>query len=44
MDWIDVLLSIGTFATFVVFGIAIWLIKKEADRKKASQDSEDKTG
>jgi hypothetical protein len=42
MDWIDVLLKIGTFATFIVFGIAIWLIKKGADKKKASQDLEDK--
>ena len=42
MDWIDVLLKIGILATFVVFGVAVWIMKREADKKKASQDPEDK--
>ncbi len=41
MDWIDVLVKVGSFATFVIFGIAVWIMKKEADKKKASQDPKD---
>ena len=42
MDWIDVLVKVGSFATFVIFGIAVWIMKKEADKKKASQGPKDK--
>ena len=33
VDWIDVLLNTGIVATFVVFAIALWLIKRESRKK-----------
>ena len=41
---IDLLLQLGILGTFVVFAIAIWLLKKEklkADAKKQQQDHDD---
>lgn len=40
-DIIDTLIKLGIFATFIVFGIAVWLLKKEKDKKK-KQDNTDK--
>ena len=34
LDWISLLLNIGIVATFVVFAIALWLIKREKGKKK----------
>ena len=38
-DIIDILIQVGIFATFIVFGIAVWLLKKE----KGKQKKKDKT-
>ena len=34
MDIVDILLQVVIFAGFVVFGIAVWFIKKDMDKKK----------
>ena len=34
MDFIDVLFQTGIFVSFIVFGIAVWFIKKDIDKKK----------
>ena len=44
MDMIDLLLQLAILGTFVVFAIAIWLLRKEklkADAKKKQQDHDD---
>ena len=44
VDMIDLLLQLGILGTFVVFAIAIWLLRKEklkADAKKKQQDHDD---
>ncbi|MDB6123213.1 MAG: hypothetical protein JWQ71_2206 [Pedosphaera sp.] len=35
---LDILLTIGTFGTFVIFAICIWLIKREKDKAKRAKD------
>jgi hypothetical protein len=35
-DLIDIVIKIGIFASFVVFGICIWLLKREMIKKKAA--------
>ena len=39
-DWIDVLLKIGIFATFVVFGVALLLIKLGKSKKPKARDKD----
>ena len=34
MDIVDILIKLGIFATFVIFGIAMWSIKKDMNKKK----------
>lgn len=42
MDMIDVLIKLGTFASFVIFGVAVWILKKESDKKRSEdQDRKD---
>ncbi len=41
-DWLDVLLQVGIFATFVVFGLAL-VVKKLGLSKKKRADEEDKS-
>jgi hypothetical protein len=36
MDAVDLLLKIGMFVCFVVFGLCMWFIKRERDKRKAS--------
>lgn len=40
-DWIDVLLQIGSVATFVAFGIAMLLIKRGQSKKPTQKDPTD---
>ncbi|MHC4531328.1 MAG: hypothetical protein ACYS18_04465 [Planctomycetota bacterium] len=40
MDAIDVVFKIGIFATFVIFGLALWLMKKDAQKKKEDEGKE----
>jgi hypothetical protein len=35
-DFIETAIKIGIFATFVVFGICLWLLKREMNKKKAA--------
>jgi hypothetical protein len=34
IDAVDVLIKIGIFASFVAFGICVWLIRRERDKRK----------
>jgi len=34
MDAVDVLIKIGIFVCFVAFGICMWLIRRERDKRK----------
>ena len=43
MDIIDVLLMLGILATFIVFGIAVWLIKN-GKRKEQPTTQEEQPG
>ena len=38
--FIDLLLAFGIFASFVVFGICIWLLKREMNKKKAANQKD----
>ena len=40
MDIVDVLLQLVILGTFVVFGIAVWLLKKEKQKSDAKQDQQ----
>ena len=37
MDAVDLLIKIGIFVCFVVFGVCIWFIKRDRDRRKTSE-------
>ncbi len=37
---IDVLIQIGIFATFIIFGVCIWLIKKEKNKGKKAKEKQ----
>jgi hypothetical protein len=42
-DFIDLVIKIAIFASFVVFGFCMWLLKREMNKKKAgSQKGEQK--
>jgi hypothetical protein len=35
-DSIDILIKVGTFVVFIVFGICMWVVKREMNKKKAA--------
>jgi len=37
MDTIDILIKLGIFASFVVFGVTVWLGKKTVINKKSKR-------
>ena len=39
-DIIDILLKLGIFATFVIFGIAMLSLKKQKDKKTKQDETE----
>jgi heme A synthase len=39
-DVIDMLIGIGIFASFVVFGVCMWLLKREMNKKKAANQKD----
>jgi hypothetical protein len=39
-DVIDIAIKIGIFASFVVFGICLWFLKREMNKKKAANQKE----
>ncbi|MHC4148220.1 MAG: hypothetical protein ACYSR5_01925 [Planctomycetota bacterium] len=41
MDIIDILIKLGIFASFVIFGVAVWILKKERDKKRS--ENQDRT-
>jgi hypothetical protein len=38
IDAVDVLLKVGTFVCFVVFGICMWFIRRSRDKQKSTGD------
>ena len=38
MDVIDILLQLGILVSFVVFAVAVWVIKKDVEKKKRQKD------
>lgn len=40
-DWLDILFKAIIFLTYIVFGICIWLLKKEMDKKKRKKEEEE---
>jgi hypothetical protein len=36
-DLVDLLCALGIFASFVVFGVCMWIIKREMNKKKNNQ-------
>jgi len=38
LDAVDVLLTVGMFASFVAFGICMWLIRRERDKRKKAEN------
>ena len=41
MDIIDILIKLGIFASFIIFGLAMWSIKKDINKRKSQQTSKD---
>jgi len=39
-DSIDLLIKIGIFVSFVVFGICMWFLKREMNKKKAASQKD----
>lgn len=37
LDLTDFLIAVGIFATFVVFGVCMWLLRHELNKKRANQ-------
>jgi hypothetical protein len=37
MDAVDLLIKIAIFGCFVVFGVCMWLIRRERDKRKKSR-------
>jgi hypothetical protein len=40
MDVVDLLLAAGVFALFIVFGVCMWVLKREMNKKKAANQKE----
>lgn len=38
MDVVDLPMEIAIFLCFIVFGVCLWFIRRERDRRKASGD------
>ena len=36
LDLADLLISIGIFAAFIVFGVCMWFLRREMNKKKAA--------
>jgi len=43
MDMIDVLIKLGIFACFVIFGVAMWILKKERDKERTENQDRKET-
>jgi hypothetical protein len=45
-DFIDILIKLGGFLTFVVFAVALWFIRKDIQKQKKEKanKSKDKEG
>lgn len=39
MDAIDILLTLGIFACFVIFAVCLWLIRRQVQKPKSEQDT-----
>lgn len=37
MDAVDLLIKVAIFGCFVVFGVCMWLIRRERDKRKRSR-------
>lgn len=37
LDAVDVLISVGILVCFVAFGICMWLIRRERDKRKKAE-------
>ena len=38
-DFTDLLCALALFASFVVFGVCLWLLKREMNKKKAAKQN-----
>jgi len=43
MSAVEILISLGSIATFVVFGIAVWVLKNERDKAAAKQQDHEES-
>lgn len=41
MDFVDILLRLGIFLTFVVFAVAVFCIKRDLVKKRREQEKQD---
>ena len=39
-DLIDLLLKLGAFGLFIVFGVCMWFLRREMNKKKAASQKE----
>ena len=39
LDAVDLLLALVLFGTFIAFGVCLWLLKREMNKKKAANQN-----